>query len=519
MREGELGAVASTTTLAEGVDLPFRWTLLADWLHWAGDAPTPQLQPMSRALWRNIAGRCGRAGVYTEGDTIIFDNPLGPLEFTAPEARSAWHHNYLSGAEPAAPASALEAVAAGQLSAEVRDTWAAQVLAAVAENPDVPNLVAQLCAASYAAHRMDDLKSLEALTTAACEELVTGEFAQRGPHGGLVLTPLGNAANTTGLSPAACRRIAEVLRELRGPRSLFDAWGAEDDGAFSTTRVGREVSALLLATSEIASAPDALRRLTSRRSRAPLRPADLPAVLEGWLSGYAPEDLFARLSGGRDLSTVLKEVAGQTNEALAPGDILPNAGEVARLAPVPGFDRFADWLRATLENWAPWLCRAAAQLEPFARPAGTSAWPWQTWAAWCEAGVDNDWALEALRRGAPGGRRALTVLGQHWPAHWIGDFDPLGLIPMRAEARNVEFETMARRAVRAVGGRHAPDGKSVLLTCDWLRDRALTSAATTHQEKFEHSLLLTPESKNGDVHLTTTPHATSPFFRVQEQCG
>jgi helicase len=63
--------VAATTTLAEGVDLPFRVVVLADWrLYLFG-----QKQPMPTLLFHNIAGRCGRTWEFTEGDTIIVDCP------------------------------------------------------------------------------------------------------------------------------------------------------------------------------------------------------------------------------------------------------------------------------------------------------------------------------------------------------------------------------------------------------------------------------------------------------------
>src|SRR5439155_12137594 len=81
----ELVAVAATTTLAEGVDLPFRCTILVDWLTWQGT----EQRPIPSLLFRNVAGRCGRAGVFTEGDTIIFDNPLGDVKYTYPPLRRA----------------------------------------------------------------------------------------------------------------------------------------------------------------------------------------------------------------------------------------------------------------------------------------------------------------------------------------------------------------------------------------------------------------------------------------------
>src|SRR5262249_9177360 len=84
VRRQELITVTATTTLAEGVDLPFRFTILADWLTWDS---TYKQKPMASLLFRNIAGRCGRAGVMTEGDTIIFDNPVGDPLHTNPYSR------------------------------------------------------------------------------------------------------------------------------------------------------------------------------------------------------------------------------------------------------------------------------------------------------------------------------------------------------------------------------------------------------------------------------------------------
>ena len=52
-----LKVVAATTTLAEGVDLPFRVTILADWLMFDGQSP----RPMENLLFKNIAGRCGQS--------------------------------------------------------------------------------------------------------------------------------------------------------------------------------------------------------------------------------------------------------------------------------------------------------------------------------------------------------------------------------------------------------------------------------------------------------------------------
>jgi ATP-dependent DNA helicase len=76
----ELRCVVSTTTLAEGIDLPFRVTILADWVRHKGKTQVPY----SPLLVRNIAGRCGRVGYFTEGDIVIYDNPLGDRRLKAP---------------------------------------------------------------------------------------------------------------------------------------------------------------------------------------------------------------------------------------------------------------------------------------------------------------------------------------------------------------------------------------------------------------------------------------------------
>lgn len=73
-RERVLSVVCATTTLAEGADLPFRWTIVAHWLTSMRDTGTD----MKSMIFRNIAGRCGRAGAFSEGDTILFENLMGP---------------------------------------------------------------------------------------------------------------------------------------------------------------------------------------------------------------------------------------------------------------------------------------------------------------------------------------------------------------------------------------------------------------------------------------------------------
>lgn len=72
IEEGRIDVIASTTTLAEGVNLPISTVIFEDWM-WKVDArnQSPKVDVKSRLLdlskFRNIAGRAGRAHKETEG--------------------------------------------------------------------------------------------------------------------------------------------------------------------------------------------------------------------------------------------------------------------------------------------------------------------------------------------------------------------------------------------------------------------------------------------------------------------
>ena len=129
-----LKVVAATTTLAEGVDLPFRVTILADWLTFDGE----KSRPMDSLLFKNIAGRCGRAGRFTEGDTVIFDNPVGDSQLTAPARRpNLQKEAFFSESQPNLTSAISRLDRRTAISAV-----GSQLLAAIAENPELDNLAA-----------------------------------------------------------------------------------------------------------------------------------------------------------------------------------------------------------------------------------------------------------------------------------------------------------------------------------------------------------------------------------------
>ena len=140
----DLRVVSATTTLAEGVDLPFRATILVDWLMF----DRGRSRPMDRLLFKNIAGRCGRAGQFTEGDTIVFDNPVGDAMLTSPARRPQVQDGiFFSSSQPVLGSgmSSLEA-------SPVISTIGSQLLAAIAENPEAEDLRSSFPSLSFAHH-------------------------------------------------------------------------------------------------------------------------------------------------------------------------------------------------------------------------------------------------------------------------------------------------------------------------------------------------------------------------------
>ena len=152
-KKGEFIAIAATTTLAEGVDLPFRFTILVDWLTWQG----AEQRPISSLLFRNVAGRCGRAYEFTEGDTIVFDNPLGEVKYTYPPRRADVQHNIFLAEQPEELTSALEVLTETSITTHVEPLiagLASQFMAAIPENPNADNLVDPFAKRTFWAHRL-----------------------------------------------------------------------------------------------------------------------------------------------------------------------------------------------------------------------------------------------------------------------------------------------------------------------------------------------------------------------------
>ena len=434
IESGQIHAVAATSTLAEGVDLPFAQTLVADWLSWNEGAQ----RPLPSGLFRNIAGRCGRAGAFTEGDTLVVDNPLGPAQWTAPDVRWTEQRRAFVGATLSEPRSALATeTAEGQARDAMGATLQAQLLALKAEQEQLG--LDETAKLFYAARQTDDF--------AARVAAIWADFEAQGVLGNGVLSARGAAFARTDWSPASCARLLGAL-ECLPAQGFDDAAGASRLNAY----LWRALGALPEAGGEI-------ERFFRTRSRLVARPEHLEQIGRAWLRGDSPEAIFGALPRAQNLPGL---------GAWLERDEAPPGTELEVPAWNGEFDRFLDWTRAGLESWTPWLWRVAGIVAPLAGPRATRI-RWQKWAMRWEAGADTDWATRALRLGAPGGRASCAVVGRHWP---FATSDALALSPLRDEVGREKARLSLDAALREVGGPYCFAGRNLLALRDWIWARA-----------------------------------------------
>jgi helicase len=356
VRKRDLIAVAATTTLAEGVDLPFRFTILVDWLTWQEG----KQRPISSLLFRNVAGRCGRAGVFTEGDTIVFDNPLGEPTYTSPPRRARVQSEIFLAEQPEELASALESLTEASAPASeesLHGGLAAQFMAAIPENPEINNLVEAFAEQMFLTHRLSSSDWIHHQLTEIANDLLNetnGALAVAASP--LHLTPFGQAANATGFSPQSCRQIAAFLRQNR-------TWGAT-----TLTNLAELASDLLraLGTLPEQTHQDLRKVLKSRSSRVAVKPDDFQRVLDSWLGGVPLEYIFA------DLPYVLRSTRTPRIQAWLSGSSEASGWNAE-------FDKFVDFIRAVFGDFLPWLMRACARLSMYTGGWSTQV-PWGEWA-------------------------------------------------------------------------------------------------------------------------------------------
>ena len=357
-----LKVVAATTTLAEGVDLPFRVTILADWLTFDGE----QSRPMEALLFKNIAGRCGRAGKVTEGDTVIFDNPIGDPQLTSPLRRPEMQGRIFFSESSPSLGSALPHVNRRIAVSMV----GSQLLAAIHENPRLDHLATSFFESSFARWTPDadegkariDAAYQDILAPTSGEPLAVAASPAR-------LTEFGQAANSAGLSPQTARTLRSVLRELANVEN-------------SVPGLVRVCVTLLSSLADVPEQTnsDLRKAVANPKSRVTVKQPDLALVLRQWLDGTPIESIFG-------------EIPAVQRSRRQPSLQTWLAGVSAETTWNDSFTRFHDFLRDCMEFFLPWILRA---VRPIAALDGHPERPWGDWARFVELGVDNNWSVRIL---------------------------------------------------------------------------------------------------------------------------
>ena len=372
-----LKVVTATTTLAEGVDLPFRTTILSDWLMFDGN----KSRPMESLLFKNIAGRCGRAGQYTEGDTIIFDNPVGDAHLTSPARRPHLQRQiFFSSSQPI-----LES-ALTRLGSEVAtSTIGSQLLAAISENPNADDIAGSFSELSFA-YRTNGAAAKERITQAFDEILDESEGQPLAAVASPVqLTPFGEAANSGGLSPATARKLRKTLN------AFPDEGSSREDLIAISSRLLKE-----LADVPEQGNPDLRKALANPRSRPIVRLDELELVLDLWFGGESLEDIFAALPSTQ-------------RSRRRPGLQMWLEGVPEDSTWTDQFAKFYDFMNNCVAFFLPWVLRAA---RSFAEIDNQPDRPWNEWAHFTELGTDSTWGVRLLAEDVVTDRTEARIIGR-----------------------------------------------------------------------------------------------------------
>jgi helicase len=330
IRNRDIHYTCATTTLAEGVDLPFRSTIVFDWLIGFGDRQAP----MSSLLFRNIAGRCGRAGEFVEGDTILFDNVFGNQKYTHDSLRPTAQARVLTDPLPLESTISNDNLSREEREA-IRATVSSQLIAAVDELPDIEQLDEFFAAHLYASHR--GLSSIDVFKQAQTDLLDDSDgepFAVAASP--MRLTALGQAANRTGLSAQSVRKLVGFLRNLRDDLSL-DVLAAR----------------LLQATGDFPEQNNAtLAKLAAGTlKRSYIGTPDLGTLCTQWCEGVPFEQMFVGLPKARSSSS-----------SVTPHDWARGSRESEYVA--AQYDKFIEVVEYTFGVFLPWVFRACHALAP-----------------------------------------------------------------------------------------------------------------------------------------------------------
>lgn len=374
----ELAVVCATTTLAEGVDLPFRFTILMDWLTWQDGTRIP----ISGLLFRNIAGRCGRAWHYTEGDTIILDNPLG--FWGHPSLRlDEIHHQLIDPASARLESSLALLGRSGTPQGTQKKIEAlveSQYIAAINENPGEDALQQRLAQSLMVSVRgIPD--SVSSIIHGIEEGLLSEDRPVAVAASPLVLTEFGTACLTTGLSGSSCRKLADWIEMGARPAD-----------------VNQMLAGLFEVSSSLPEASPEVMKVYKPRSKSPVKPGDVASFIGTWIAGNRPETIFPYLPA------VQRSKRQPELRVWLQGWPQGSSWDDYH-------EDFVDFIFAGIQMHLAWIVRAVGRLETvLGGPA--AGIDWMRIAEELEEGVDSRWALSVLDAECPAPRWVVAPFGR-----------------------------------------------------------------------------------------------------------
>lgn len=132
------------------------------------------------------------------------------------------------------------------------------------------------------------------------------------------------------------------------------------------------------------------------------------------------------------------------------------------------FEGFVDWVNSVIVSFGSWLMRSCGSLSPL-----VNGWPtevsWSILSDYCEFGVNNEWALEAIRHGAPASREILSTLGKSIFAQWITPDDPLGAESYKRAISNPKDEQHLQTIIRRIFANNTLHLESAKRLLEWMQ--------------------------------------------------
>jgi helicase len=284
--------IAATTTLAEGIDLPFRVVVFADWRFWHFGKP----QPVPTLLFRNIAGRCGRAWEFAEGDTIIVDSP-DEQHTSYPSRQEEYRELYVDPPPYPLRSSVERALASNndQVLASTRAVLESQFTAHVAVCNGSEHAERDFTRSLYAGLKDNAAEYTQTEMVHFADDMVAEpSFPVMKRESPLTLTDFGQIVLRTGLSPRSGIDLAYFIKDYAAPQEPSEGSQLRHDYQIAWEPVIYALWDRVRQTSNIQELENRTKEQI-QGSGYPVTSDNFPLIAMAWLSGV-PTELIAFLT-------------------------------------------------------------------------------------------------------------------------------------------------------------------------------------------------------------------------------